>query len=102
MGEELMTGIPTPVVQVPAAQAIPGTPASTQPQKFTTQYPIVEEMTFRGVINSEEEGYALLRAIQILVNNLGTATIIKVVSAIEKNPRLLDQAKMYMPYLGLM
>jgi len=62
-------------------------------------YPMVEEMTFRGIIQSEEQGLFGLRAIQILVNELGLATIIQVVAAIEKKPQLLQQAKSYLPYI---
>ena len=65
-------------------------------------YPIVEEMVFRGVINSQEQGIALLRAIQILVTELGAAVIIQVVASIEKKPELLQKAKAYLPYVALL
>lgn len=65
-------------------------------------YPIVEEMVFRGVINSKEQGMALLRAIQILVTELGAAAIIQVVASIEKKPELLQKAKAYLPYVALL
>ena len=65
-------------------------------------YPIVEEMVFRGVINSQEQGMALLRAIQILVTELGAAAIIQVVASIEKKPELLQKAKAYLPYVALL
>ena len=71
-------------------------PVEVKPTKL---YPMVEEMTFRGIIQSEEQGMALLRAIQILVNELGAPTIIQVVAAIEKKPQLLQQAKSYLPYI---
>ena len=70
------------------------------PIKPVVMYPAVEEMTFRGIIKSEEEGYALLRAVQILVNELGADTIIKAVAAVEKKPKLLQQAKSYLPFLS--
>ena len=62
-------------------------------------YPLVEEMTFRGIIKCEADGYALLRAVQIMVNELGTETIITIMAAVEKNPKLLQQAKSYLPYI---
>ncbi len=62
-------------------------------------YPMVEEMTFRAIINSEKEGYALLRAIQMLVNEMGANTIITLMDKIEKKPNLLMQAKNYLPYI---
>lgn len=68
-------------------------------KKPATVYPIVEEMTFRAVINNDTEGYALLRAIQILVNEFGAAPLIAIMTKIEKNPNLLQQAKTYLPYI---
>ena len=65
-------------------------------------YPIVEEMAFRSVINSQEQGMALLRAIQILVQELGADVIIQLVASIEKKPELLQKAKSYLPYVALL
>lgn len=79
------------------AEAAPATPTATK-----QIYPIVEEMTFRGIIQSEEQGMALLRAVQILVNELGATSIIQVMSAIEKKPQLLQQAKTYLPYITML
>lgn len=64
-------------------------------------YPMVEEMILRAIIKSEEHGYRLLRAIQILVNELGADVIISAVDEVEKNPALLTKAKTYLPYLKM-
>lgn len=85
------------IAKIPADQAIKGTPSIP-----VVTYPAVEEMTFRGIIKSEAEGMALLRAIQILVYELGAATIIQVVGAIEKKPDLLAKAKSYLPYITML
>lgn len=39
-------------------------------------YPMVEEMTFKSLVKSEEEAYRLLMAIQTLVNEVGSIEII--------------------------
>lgn len=62
-------------------------------------YPLEEEMIFKSTIKSEDEGYALLRAVQILVNELGTHNLIQVVNAIQRNPNLLHIIKSYIPYV---
>lgn len=64
-------------------------------------YPMVEEMTFRAIIKSKEQGYALLRAIQIVVNEMGAEPIISAINEVEKNPSLLQKAKSYLPYLKM-
>lgn len=92
MDEQINTGVDK--VQPQQATQTP----SKEPSKL---YPTVEEMTFRGIIKSEEEGYALLRAIQILVNELGATAIIQVVKAIEQNPKILQQVKTYLPYIKI-
>ena len=66
------------------------------------RYPMIEDMTFRGVIQSEEQGYDLLKAVQLSVNGLGTETLIAVAATIEKKPQLLQQAKAYLIYLGVL
>jgi len=65
-------------------------------------YPMVEEMTFRAIIKSEKEGYELLRAIQILVNELGGETIVQLMNKVEQKPQLLQKAKSMLPYLGML
>lgn len=65
-------------------------------------YPMVEEMTFRAIIKSEKEGYELLRAVQILINEFGTEIPIQLVNKIEQKPQLLQKAKSMMPYIGLL
>lgn len=65
-------------------------------------YPLVEEMTFRGIIKNESQGYALLTAIQVLVNELGTDTIIELMETVKQKPALLQKAKSYLPYLKLL
>jgi len=62
-------------------------------------YPLVEEMTFRAIIASEQDGYKLLRAIQILVNELGGEQIVSIMDKMESNPSLMQKAKSYLPYL---
>ena len=93
------------IAKIPASEAkIPSvkpTELAAQPAPVVA-YPVVEEMAFRGVINSQEQGMALLRAIQILVNELGAAAIIQVVASIEKKPALLEKAKAYLPYVAML
>lgn len=87
------------VKQVPANEAING---GTQPlaiAKPILNYPRNEELIVQSVIYSEEQGYALLRAIQIVVNSFGGDTIIKLVDKLEKNPKLADKAKQYVPLI---
>lgn len=90
----------TPLAKIDTIK-IPASEAKPSPESVNKEvYPKFEEMTFRGIIRSEEEGYALLRAVQILVNELGPDSIIKVVAAVEKKPQLLAQAKAFLPYIG--
>ena len=86
-------GIQLPVTKVPASEAKPG--GALTP----TSYPILEEMTFKGIIKSEAEGYALLSSIQAIVNEFGAEPIIKLVDTLRKNPELLAKAKTYIPLL---
>ena len=65
-------------------------------------YPMVEEMTFRAIIKSEKEGYEILRAVQILINELGSETIVQLINKVEQKPQLLQKAKSMLPYLGLL
>ena len=53
-------------------------------------------------VGSEEEGYALLRSIQILVNEFGTDTIIQITKILEKKPQLIQKAKTYLPYINML
>jgi len=99
---EEVKGIDLGVKKVPADQAIPGNPPQEVPSKPEVRYPMIEDMTFRGVIQSEEQGYALLKAVQLSVNGLGTETLIAVAATIEKKPQLLQQAKAYLIYLGVL
>ena len=87
------------IARIPASEAKTAPVVATAP---AVVYPVVEEMAFRGVINSQEQGMALLRAIQILVTELGAAAIIQVVASIEKKPELLQKAKAYLPYVALL
>jgi hypothetical protein len=68
-------------------------------KKPAAVYPLVEEMTFRAIISNEAEGYALLRAVQILVNELGATQIVALMNKIEKKPSIMQQAKTYLPYI---
>lgn len=62
-------------------------------------YPIVEDMQFRAIINSEDEGYALLKAVQTIVNSVGSTQLIAIVDKFEKNPKMVQQIKVYLPYI---
>ncbi len=68
-------------------------------KKSNTLYPAVEEMTFRAIVADEKEAYALLRAIQILVNELGATQIIQLMNKVEQKPSILQQARNYLPYI---
>lgn len=87
-------GIQLPVAQVPASEAKQGTPSNV--------YPLVEELTFRAIIQNEAEGYALLRAVQILVNEFGASSLISVMAKMEAKPALMQKAKSSLPYLLMM
>jgi len=82
-----MEGIPLGVKQVPESEAI----------KPVLNYPRNEELIIQCVINSEAEGMALLRALQIVVNSFGAVTITKLVTKLETNPGLADKAIKYIP-----
>jgi hypothetical protein len=94
-------GIELGVKQVPASEAIQGTGGQISPTKPVI-YPIVEEMTFRAVINSNEQGMALLRAVQIIVNEFGAATLIEIMNKVEAKPSLMQKAKSMLPFIGMM
>ena len=86
------------VAQVPASQAINGgghPEATAKP----LNYPRNESMTFECVINSEAEGYALLRAVQMLVNSFGAVTITKLITKLETRPDLVGKAQTYLPMI---
>jgi len=85
--------------QVPANEAINGGTQPLATAKPILNYPRNEELIIQSVITSEEQGYALLRAIQIVVNSFGGDTIIKLVDKLEKNPKLADKAKQYIPLI---
>lgn len=87
--------IQQPMIAVPK-DMLPKEEPVAQP---AVQYPMVEEMTFRGIISSKEEGLALLRAVQIMVNELGAPTIVQLMKVLEKKPQLMQQAKTYLPYV---
>ena len=80
----------------------PGIPLGVKTIEKPKMYPLVEEMTFRGIIANEAEGYKLLTSIQILVNELGAATIIDLMETIQKKPALMVKAKSYLPYLKML
>ena len=91
-------GIELGVKQVPSIMSIPGMPpikAEVVPQV----YPIVEELTFRALIQNEAQGYELLKGIQSLVNEFGTDTIIALVRKATANPGLIAKAKSFLPFL---
>jgi hypothetical protein len=90
-------GIQLPVAQVPASETINGTP-ETKP----AIYPLVEEMTFRAIIHSNEQGLALLRAVQIIVNEFGAQTLIEIMQKVEAKPSLMQKAKSALPFMGML
>lgn len=51
--------------------------------------PMIEDLTFRAHITSQEQGLELLKCVQAVVNALGTDAIIALVRAIEKDPNIL-------------
>lgn len=71
----------------------------TEPKKV---YPLVEEMTFKAPVKSEEEGYKLLMAIQVLVNELGAEQILSTYDYLIKNPSMIQKAKKYLPYIKML
>jgi len=94
-------GIQLSVAKVPASEAIQGTIQEKTDTKPII-YPIVEEMTFRAVINSNEQGMALLRAVQIIVNEFGAQTLIEIMAKVEAKPSLMQKAKSALPFLGML
>jgi len=65
-------------------------------------YPMVEEMTFRSPVKSEEEAYRLLMAVQTLVNEVGPVEIISLFDYFIKNPSAIVKAKKYLPYIKML
>lgn len=89
-------------VQLTLAPTAPEPVASVIRQEPSITYPIVEELTFKAFIKSQDQGYALLRAIQILVNELGAETIISAMDTVEKKPALIQKAKAFLPYINML
>jgi hypothetical protein len=88
------------VKQVPASEAIDGGNqplAGTATTKPVLNYPRNEELVIQCVINSEAEGYALLRALQIVVNTFGATTCTQLVTKLENKPQLADTVRKYIP-----
>lgn len=90
------------VKTVPASEAINGGGHPEATAKPFVNYPRNEELIVQAVINSEADGYALLRALQIIVNSFGGDTIVKLVDKLEKNPNLAVKAKQYIPIVLMM
>lgn len=90
------------VKQVPANEAIDSGNQPEATAKPVLNYPRNEELIVQSVINSEAQGYALLRALQLTVNSFGAETIIKLVDKLEKNPKLADKARQYIPIILMM
>jgi len=65
-------------------------------------YPMVEEMTFRSPVKSEEEAYKLLIAIQTLVNEIGSLEIISMFDYFVSNPSAIAKARKYLPYIKML
>lgn len=85
------------VKQVPANEAINGGNQPLATAKPVLNYPRNEELIIQCVINSEAEGYALLRALQIVVNTFGAETCTKLVTKLENKPQLADTVRKYIP-----
>lgn len=81
------------------AQVVQEQSAPVVPVVSTTKYPMVEELTFRAYVSTEAEAHELLKSVQAIVNAVGGGTIIQVVRAIEKNPKMLQQAMTYLPLI---
>jgi len=90
------------IKQVSANEAINGGTQPLATAKPILNYPRNEVLEVQAVINSEADGYALLRALQIIVNSFGGDTIVKLVDKLEKNPKLADQARKYIPVILMM
>lgn len=71
----------------------------TPVKAIAESYPKFEELTFKAPVSSEEEALELLKSVQAIVNAIGGNTIIQIVKAIEKNPKLLQQAMTYLPLI---
>lgn len=91
-------GIQLQVAQIPATQVVPVTPVVAD----TKIYPLVEELTFRAIVNSENEAYSVLRAVQILINEFGVPTLLNIVNKLETKPALVQKAKGMLPYLSML
>lgn len=87
------------IAQVPANEAINGGNQPLATAKPFVNYPRNEELIVQAVINSEADGLALLRALQIVVNSFGGDTIVKLVTKLENNPNLAQKARQYIPLI---
>jgi len=85
------------VKQVSASEAIDGGNQPLATAKPVLNYPRNEELVIQCVINSEAEGYALLRALQIVVNTFGATTCTQLVTKLENSPKLADNVRKYIP-----
>lgn len=65
-------------------------------------YPLIEEMTFKCPVNSEEQAYQVLGSIQFLVNQTNAEEIISIIGTLIKNPSMMQKAKKYLPYLKML
>jgi hypothetical protein len=86
------------IAKVPSSQAIDGgghPEATGKP----LNYPRNEELIVQCVINSNDEGLALLRALQLIVNSFGAVTITKLVTKLETRPDLVGKAQQYLPLI---
>ena len=79
-----------------------GVALTDTPKEPVKSYPLIEELTFKAHIKNEEEGYALLMSIQVLVNELGTEQIVSLFNKLKSNPSLLLKAKKYLPYISML
>ena len=88
------------VTQVPAKDAINGGTQPLATAEPILNYPRNEELIVQCVISSKDEGLALLRAIQLIVNTFGAVACTEIVTHLEKNPNLVDKARKYItPFL---
>ena len=88
-------GIQLPITQIPESESINGSSTAKI-------YPLVEELTFRAIVANEAEAYAVLRAVQILINEFGVPTLLNIVNKLEAKPALVQKAKGMLPYLSML
>ena len=67
--------------------------ARLKKEKSEPEYPKVEVLTFNCKIQSQEQGYALLKVIDSLISKLGIEFITNLANEVEKNPQAVSLLK---------